>query len=586
MSTILRLVAYLKRQKLLVSGLAILLVVTVAMQSLQPLVVKFAIDSGVMSGDSAVLAKMAVLIVVVGAGGHMLAAARQYVARWSSQRALFDIREDFNVHLQSKSMSFFDSRQTGELMSRAVNDVNSIQFFFQMSGNLIVPSVFQLVLTIGLMIALSWQVTVLIFAITPFVYFLQRWAAPLGFMFRGVQAKMGEMNTEIEESVAGARLIRAYGRESLREDRFQRANWEMRMLRIQIVRRIGAYFQGIELAHGVTIIIVIGVCSHRVIHGEMTIGDLVAFQGYLFLLAMPLSVIGFSTAIIAQAIASGERVFAVIDVPLEVEEAPDAIDLPRPRGEIHYHNVSFSYDGSAPILSNLEVSIQSGNTLAIIGQSGSGKSTIANLIPRFYDPTDGRITIDKLDLRDLTLRSLRSSIGMVMQETVLFNTSARNNIKFGRPEATDAEVVDAARAASAHDFIENLPNGYATILGEQGMRLSGGQRQRIAIARALLVDPPILILDEATSSIDAYTNREIQRAIDHLMTGRTTIVIAHRLSTVMNADEIILLDQGRVLAQGNHHQLLATSPAYRDVYDLQFADRDELVDSHTEGDIK
>lgn len=408
----------------------------------------------------------------------------------------------------------------------------------------------------------------------------------MGFMFRGVQAKMGAINTEIEESVSGAKLIKAYGRESLREDRFQRINWEMRMLRIEIVRRIGAYFQGIELAHGLTMIIVIGVCSHRVLQGDMTIGDLVAFQGYLLLLAMPLSVIGFSTAIIAQAIASGERVFAVIDVPLEVEEAPDAIELSRPRGEIHYHDVSFSYDGSTPILNNLEVCIEAGDTLAIVGQSGSGKSTIANLIPRFYDPTDGRITIDELDLRALTLKSLRSSIGMVMQETVLFNTSARNNIKFGRPEATDTEVIHAAQAASAHDFIESLPNGYATLLGERGMRLSGGQRQRIAIARALLVDPPILILDEATSSVDAYTNHEIQRAIDHLMTGRTTIVIAHRLSTVMNADEIIVLGQGRVLAQGTHHELLASSPAYRNIYDLQFADRDELIDSHAERDIQ
>ena len=319
MPTILRLLGYLKRQKLLVFGLASLLVVTVAMQSLQPLVIKFAIDSGVVPGDGGVLVTMAALIILVGAGGHMLTAARQYVARWSSQRALFDIREDFNVHLQSKSMSFFDSRQTGELMSRAVNDVNSIQFFFQMSGNLIVPSIFQLALSIGLMIALSWQITVLILTITPFVYLLQRWAAPLGFMFRGVQAKMGAINTEIEESVSGAKLIKAYGRESLREDRFQRINWEMRMLRIEIVRRIGAYFQGIELAHGLTMIIVIGVCSHRVLQGDMTIGDLVAFQGYLLLFAMPLSVIGFSTAIIAQAIASGERVFAVIDVPLEVE---------------------------------------------------------------------------------------------------------------------------------------------------------------------------------------------------------------------------------------------------------------------------
>ena len=584
LSTLLRLIAYLSRQKLLILGLSVLLVVTVGMQSLQPLVAKIAIDQGVLAGDRGVLVSMAILLIVVGAGGHMLAAGRQYLARWSAQRALFDIREDFNVHLHSKSMSFFDSRQTGELMSRAVNDVNSIQFFFQMSGNMIVPSIFQLILTLGLMFALNWHVTLMITGVVPFVYGLQRWSAPLRTMFRGVQSKMGEMNVEIEESVAGAKVIRAYGREALREERFQRANWGMRTLRIQLVKRIGAYFQGIELTHGLATIVVIGFGSYKVIHGEMTIGDLVAFQGYLLLLALPLGFIGFATAITAQAIASGERIFAVIDVPLEVEEKPDAISIGRPRGEIHYDNVSFGYDGTGPIVRDLNIHVPAGNTLAIIGRSGSGKSTIANLIPRFYDPTEGRITIDDFDLRDLTLESLRSSIGMVMQETVLFNTTARNNISFGRPEATAAEVETAAKAAAAHDFILELPHGYDTNLGERGMRLSGGQRQRIAIARALLVDPPVLIFDEATSSVDARTNVEIQRAIDNLMAGRTTIVIAHRLSTVMGADSIIVLEEGKVVAQGRHLELLENSESYRRIYELQFAGRDEVVPEQAQGD--
>ena len=449
---------------------------------------------------------------------------------------------------------------------------------------MIVPSIFQLVLTLALMFALNWHVTLMIAGVTPIVYGLQRWAEPLRTMFRGVQAKMGEMNIEIEESVAGAKVIRAYGRGALREERFQRANWGMRSLRIQLVKRIGAYFQGIELTHGLATIVVIGFGSYKVINGEMTIGDLVAFQGYLLLLALPLGFLGFATAITAQAIASGERIFAVIDVPLEVEEKPGAIAIERPRGELRYENVSFGYDGSGPIVSHLDIDVPAGSTLAIIGRSGSGKSTIANLIPRFYDPTAGRITLDGHDLRDLTLNSLRSSIGMVMQETVLFNTSARNNISFGRPGATDAEVLSAARAAAAHEFILELPHGYDTVLGERGMRLSGGQRQRIAIARALLVDPPVLVFDEATSSVDPSTNVEIQRAIDNLMAGRTTIVIAHRLSTVMGADSIILLENGQVIAQGRHHELLESSEAYRRIYELQFAGRDEVTAVSTDGD--
>ena len=577
MNTLLRLISYLGRQKLLLVTLLVSLAVTVGLQSVLPLLTKVAIDDGILARDRQVLLTMAILLIVVGAGGHMLAAGREYLARWSAQRALFDIREDFNVHLHSKSMSFFDSQQTGELMSRAVNDVNSIQFFFQLSGNMIVPSIFQLVLTIGLMFVLNWHVTLMIAGVSPFVYLLQRWSAPLRTMFRGVQAKMGEMNIEIEESVAGAKVIRAYGRESLREERFQKANWGIRSLRIQLVRRIGAYFQGIELTHGISTIIVIGFGSYKVIHGEMTIGDLVAFQAYLLLLAMPLGFLGFATAITAQAIASGERIFAVIDVPLEVEEKPDAIALNRARGELRYENVTFGYDGTGPIVHDLNITVPAGTTLAIIGRSGSGKSTIANLIPRFYDPTAGRITIDGHDLRDLTLDSLRSSIGMVMQETVLFNTSARNNISFGRPEATEDEVVAAAKSAAAHEFTLALPPGYDTILGERGMRLSGGQRQRIAIARALLVDPPLLIFDEATSSVDPRTNVEIQRAIENLMAGRTTIVIAHRLSTVMGADNIILLEDGTVVARGRHHELLENSEAYRRIYELQFAGSDEVA---------
>ncbi len=583
MSTLWRLLLYLRRQKRLIAGLFVLLVITVGMQTLQPFLAKLAIDEGVLSGDRDTLLKLAILLVVAGAGGHMLAAARQYLARWSAQRALFDIREDFNAHLHSKSMSFFDSQQTGELMSRAVNDVNSIQFFFQMAGNMIIPSIFQLILTLGIMFALNWHVTVMLLAIVPFLAALQRWAAPLRPMFRAVQEKMAEINVEIEETVAGAKVIRAYGRTKLREERFEAANWGLRTMRIRLVKRIGGYFQGIELSHGLATIIILGFGSYKVIEGEMTIGDLVAFQGYLILLAMPLGLLGFATAILAQAIASGERIFGVIDVPLDVEEKPDAIAIERPAGNLKYQDVSFGYAGTGLIVRDIDVRVPAGTTLAIVGRSGSGKSTLTNLIPRFYDPTAGRVTLDGIDLRDLTLDSLRSSIGMVMQETVLFNTSARDNISFGRPEATEEEIVTAATAAAAHDFIMDLPNGYDTLLGEQGLRLSGGQRQRIAIARALLVDPPVLVFDEATSSVDARTNVEISRAIDRLMAGRTTIVIAHRLSTVMGADNIILIEDGAVAANGTHDELLAGSEAYRRVYDMQFAGRDEVATGDVSG---
>jgi ABC-type multidrug transport system fused ATPase/permease subunit len=328
---------------------------------------------------------------------------------------------------------------------------------------------------------------------------------------------------------------------------------------------------GQEFAAAVSTTLILCVGAARVMDGSLTLGGLVAFQSYALLMWAPVRWIGFINQMGAQAIAAGERVFQILDTPLSVTERPGAVALPRLAGRVRFEGVSFAYGAEQPLLTDIDFAAEPGQTVALVGPSGSGKSTLINLIPRFYDATAGRVLVDGHDVRDVTLDSLRSQIGTVMQETFLFNMTIAENIRYGRPEATDSEVEAAARAAHAHDFIMRLPEGYATYVGERGVRLSGGQRQRIAIARALLVDPRILILDEATSSVDTRTDAMIQGSLDRLMEGRTTLVIAHRLATVQRAHQILVMEAGRIVARGTHRELLRTSPTYAQLYELQFA---------------
>ncbi len=569
MSVLWRLLGYLRHQKRLVLLVLVLLVIGSFMRTVPPTLTKFAIDDGILGNDLEILVAMVAAFAAAIVLTNLLMAGRLFGARWSSQQAIHDIRNDLYMHLGSKSMSFFDRHLTGDLMSRVTNDVNLIQMFFNMAGTVVLSAVALLAFNLAFMFVLDWTMTLALLGLFPPLAMLQRWARTIVPLFRASNQQLGVMNSKIRETVAGVKVIQAFGREEYHDELFDRENWKLRTIRFRLLARIAAYFQGVELLAGLATVLILGLGSWRVMQGEFTLGGLVAFQSYLLLILTPMRFLGFSVQMGQQAMTSGERVFQIIDTPLEVTEAPDAIDLPPGDGAIEFDRVSFQYGGERPIVREVSLDVPAGTTLALVGASGSGKSSLVNLLPRFYDPTGGRIRVDGVDLRDLTLRSLRSEIGMVMQETFLFNMSIGDNIRFGRPGASLAEVEEAARTAEAHEFIRDLPEGYGTIVGDRGVRLSGGQRQRVAIARALLVQPRILILDEATSSVDTQTERRIRDALAALMSNRTSIVIAHRLSTVERAHQIAVIDGGAVTAHGTHIELLATSESYRRVHDLQ-----------------
>ena len=569
MSVLWRLLGYLRHQKRLVLLVLVLLVIGSFMRTVPPTLTKFAIDDGILGNDLEILVAMVAAFAATVVLTNLLMAGRLFGARWSSQQAIHDIRNDLYMHLGSKSMSFFDRHLTGDLMSRVTNDVNLIQMFFNMAGTVVLSAVALLAFNLAFMFVLDWTMTLALLGLFPPLAMLQRWARTIVPLFRASNQQLGVMNSKIRETVAGVKVIQAFGREEYHDELFDRENWKLRTIRFRLLARIAAYFQGVELLAGLATVLILGLGSWRVMQGEFTLGGLVAFQSYLLLILTPMRFLGFSVQMGQQAMTSGERVFQIIDTPLEVTEAPDAIDLPPGDGAIEFDRVSFQYGGERPIVREVSLDVPAGTTLALVGASGSGKSSLVNLLPRFYDPTGGRIRVDGVDLRDLTLRSLRSEIGMVMQETFLFNMSIGDNIRFGRPGASLAEVEEAARTAEAHEFIRDMPEGYGTIVGDRGVRLSGGQRQRVAIARALLVQPRILILDEATSSVDTQTERRIRDALAALMSNRTSIVIAHRLSTVERAHQIAVIDGGAVTAHGTHIELLATSESYRRVHDLQ-----------------
>jgi ABC-type multidrug transport system fused ATPase/permease subunit len=401
------------------------------------------------------------------------------------------------------------------------------------------------------------------------LYFQRRMSVVMP-LWRKAQQRTADLNIVIQEDVTAIKLVKAFNREPYESDRFNKVNWDLRQSRMKANMAMAVASPGQDFATYMAAVIIIVFGAWRVIEGAITVGVLTAFYSYVLTMFAPVRWIAFINQMAQQAMAAGERVFEILDTPLDVTQKPDAVALPRLEGRLELDGVGFAYGKGNPLLKEISATVEPGQTLALVGPSGSGKTTLINLIPRFYDVTAGAVRVDGHDVRDVDLESLRSQIGMVMQETFLFNMTIRENISYGRSDATREEVEAAARAANAHDFIVEFPEGYDTMIGERGVRLSGGQRQRLAIARAILVDPRVLILDEATSSVDNRTDFLIRRALDELMLGRTTIVIAHRLSTVQRAHQILVMERGAVTARGTHDELLRTSPLYRHLYEIQF----------------
>ncbi|HLZ10236.1 MAG TPA: ABC transporter ATP-binding protein, partial [Chloroflexota bacterium] len=445
-----------------------------------------------------------------------------------------------------------------------------IQFFLTQGAARLINTVATVSINMVILVLLDPFLTAVILLVIPPLYWFQVKQASIMSVFRRTQQRMADLNVVIQENVAGIKLIQAYGREPHEARRFDEVNRSIRSMRMQTSMNFAVVNPGQEFVTMVSTVLILTVGAFRVIHGNLSIGSLVAFQAYTMLMWQPVRWIAVVNQMAQQAIAAGERVFEIIDTKLDVTEKPDAVVLTKLRGEVAFEGVSFAYGSNRKLLQDVTFNVQPGQTVALVGPSGSGKTTLTNLIPRFYDVTAGRVLVDGEDVRDVTIESLRSQIGIVLQESFLFNMTVRENICYGRTDASDEDVVAAATAACAHDFIMEFPDGYDTEIGERGTRLSGGQRQRLSIARAILVNPRILILDEATSSVDTRTDFLIQEALDALMRNRTTLVIAHRLSTIQRADMILLMADGRVVARGTHAELLATNFTYQQLYEIQF----------------
>jgi len=487
-----------------------------------------------------------------------------------SQSVAYDLRNKLYQKLSSLSFSYHDRTEAGQLLARAMQDVDRLRFLNGRATMRFFEGSVLLIITVVVLAVMNLQLALLSLLSMP-VLLIQayRYSKNMRPLWRSIRSQVSSMTSWVEQNLRGARIVKGFAQEEAEIARFNEQNdaWFGLAEKSALVRAINN--PAVVFLTNISTIFIIWYGGRMVIQGGLTIGEFVAFTAYLSQLAGRVRMLGRMVPFMTEAAASGERVFEILDAESDVKVSPDAIDLPEVEGRVRFEDVSFAYFGRRTVLDGINLEAQPGQIIALLGATGSGKSTIINLIPRFYDVTRGRVLIDGHDVRDLTLESLRSQIGIVLQETTLFAASIRENIAFGRPDATEADVIEAARAAQAHDFIMAMPDGYETQVGERGSTLSGGQKQRVAIARALLKDPRILILDDAMSSVDTETERLIQKALERLMRGRTSFVIAQRLSTVRMADQIVVLDSGHIVARGTHKELLARSGLYADIYERQ-----------------
>ncbi len=512
-----------------------------------------------------------VLIIVFAILRGLFAFLQTYWGEKNSQAVAYDLRNDLYAKIQNLSFAYHDKNQTGQLMVRATDDVEKVRIFIGQGLLQLVGAVILLVGTVIILfssnVSLAWtSMPILPIAMVTFVVFAGM-AQP---MFSKVQQKLSYLNTVLQENLAGIKVIKAFTREKQQQAKFRAAADDTMTQSIAVSRLFTFLFPFVFMIANLGQAAILYVGGKQIIAGTLSIGAWQEFSMYLLYLFFPIAQFGFIITQMGQASASAERIFEILDAKSDITDKLGAMTLPQVKGNVKFENVTFRYfGGGEPVLNKVSFEVTAGETVALLGATGSGKTSIINLLPRFYDPSEGRILIDDFDLRDITLDSLRSQIGIVLQETTLFSGSIRDNIAFGKPEATLDEIQNAAKAAAAHDFIMTFPDGYDSHVGERGQTLSGGQKQRVAIARALLLNPRILILDDSTSSVDLNTEAQIQTALDTLMKGRTSFVIAQRISTVINADKILVLEKGAVVAQGKHAQLMEEEPIYAEIYNSQ-----------------
>jgi ATP-binding cassette, subfamily B, bacterial len=541
------------------------------------------IDKAIQPHDRQELWFLLGLILALGIAKALFMAGRRMISGKQALGVEFDIRNGLYSHLLRLSFGYYDRHQTGQLMSRATVDLQGVRFFLGYGLIFFFQNVLTVVLATAVMFWFNWRLALIALAITPVLIVLAyRYSHIAHPLLRDVQQRMADVATVAEENIVGVHVVKAFAQEPQEQEKFAQRSEAVFQQSVRANRQRAFYVPLISFIPLLAQAAVLLVGGRMVANGDMEIGQFISFNLYVTMLVFPLRSLGMWIGQAQRATASGERIFEIIDEPEEVKDRPGAIELPRGIGKIRFDRVGFSYGVGRPVLEDIDLEIAPGRTIALIGHTGSGKTTLTSLVPRFYDVTSGRVLVDDVDVRDVKLASLRASVGVISQDPFLFSASVRENIAFGRGDASDEEVERAAQLAQAAEFVERLPEGYDTVIGERGITLSGGQRQRIAIARALVVDPRILILDDATASVDATTEARIRLGLREAMRNRTTLIIAHRLSTIALADEIVVLDAGRVVARGVHDELLETSAVYREIHDhglleAQFVERLEAT---------
>ena len=558
---------------------ALLLIALTAIDLVFPSIIQKVIDVGLAGKQTNFLMVAGIILLVLGVFKAGFLYLQRYLSEWIANHAAFDLRNRLFDHIQHLSFSFHDHNQSGQLISRCIEDVRSVQGF---TGNgilelirvtLLLVSIITILFTTNFTLAL-----ISLLPMIPLVMITTGFGQRVGKLFLHVDNVLGDLSSKLQENVTGVQVVRAFAREPHEMDRFKQTNRELYKAQIHVNEEWAKIMPTTTLLVTLGTVLILWFGGRMVLEGKLTLGELVAFNSYMLLLAMPSQQIGWLVNAGGEAFAGMQRTFEILDLTPEIQSPPHPVELPTLRGEVEFAGVSFRYFGENKYaLRDINFKVPSNQIVALIGLTGSGKTSLVNLIPRFYDVTQGTVRVDGLDVREVELISLRRQIGIVLQSSLLFSATIQENLAFGRPNATEAEIISAAKAAQAFDFIQQLPKGFETVVGERGVTLSGGQRQRIAIARALLMDPRILIMDDSTSSVDSQTEHLIQHALDSLMAGRTTFVIAQRLSTVRHAGIILVMDQGCIVQRGTHAELLDQTGLYRRIYDLQLRDQEEFL---------
>ncbi|MGD1994006.1 MAG: ABC transporter ATP-binding protein [Anaerolineae bacterium] len=549
---------------------AVFLIGRAGIELVPPLIQRTIIDEVIGSRELARLGQLIVALVIIYALRELIRAVDLFIRHALGERFILDLRVRLYAYLQQLSLSFFEKTSTGELMSRVTNDVNALEQFVTHGTALAGVDLIRLVGSAIVLFLLEWRLALLVLIPVPILAVGLRWFnTQIRPVYRRVRDRLGDINARLQDNLSGIRVIQAFVQEDRELERFAHESENYYQARVRGIRYWATFFPGLGFVASMGTVAVLGFGAQMVIRETMSLGTLVAFLSYITSFYEPINRLTQVDNVFQQAFAAADRIFELLDTATEIGDAPDAVPLPLIEGEVVFDGVSFRYSSGDQVLHDVSFHAEPGEVVALVGPSGAGKTSIANLLCRFYDPEEGCITVDGIDLRKVTVDSLRRQVAVVLQDTFLFNATVRENLLYGKPDATEAELIAAAEAAYAHEFITALPEGYDTEIGERGVRLSGGQKQRLALARAILADPRILILDEATSSVDAEAEYLIQQALDAVLEGRTALVIAHRLSTIRSADRIIALEEGRIIEIGDHHELMDRDGLYSQLYRRQ-----------------